>query len=453
MKRDVIWGYLSQFLQYGAALLVLPLLLKKLTAGELGIWYVFMTISTLVTMLDMGFTPTLARSVSYILGGARQLHARGHDVVVPTETGGIDFGLLNALISASRRIFFLIACAAFLLLAIPGSLYIRQLVKGDLNQFAILGAWAVFVVATVINLFYKYYTPLLQGRALFVGFYKSSAIANLGFIGATALLLQLGWGLMAVAVGYLVSALVGRWLSWRYLYDEEFSAALRDAPAAQVGALEIFQSLWHNAWRLGLGVIGSFLILKANVLLSSSYLGLATTAAYALTLQVFSALQSVSTVVFNVQLPRLAQYRVANRIEDLRKTMELGLGTALGIFVLGAVVFVLFGNLGIRWIGGHTQLLATPLLAWVALMTCLELIHSLAAGVIVTGNQVPFVKAALLSGLLIVGLSWIGLHFQERGVAWLLAVQFFVQLAYNNWQWPWRVYKEFYGQRRQEIHT
>ena len=442
MKKDVLWGYTSQFLQYGAALLVLPLLLTKLSSAELGVWYVFMTISAFVSMLDMGFTPTLARNVSYVMGGAKRLQKNGYEVV--EQSGDVDYGLVKAIVAVSRRIFFWIAAAALILLAFPGSAYILHVTHEQVDQHAVLLAWGVFVIATVINLFYKYYTPLLQGRGIFSGFYKSSTLANLGFVIVSAILLQAGLGLLAVALGYLVSALLGRWLSWYYFYDAPFKVRLEHASAASVSSAEIFSSMWHNAWRLGLGVIGAFLILRANTLLASIYLGLATTATYALTLQVFSVLQSVSIVVFNVQLPKLAQYRVTNQRKALKQTMELGFVCALGLFTFGTLLLLWVGTPLIRAIGGRTELLSGPLLALTGLMILLELSHSLAAGVIVTANQVPFVKPALLSGGAIVLSSWLGLKYAGFGVAWLIGVQFIVQLAYNNWKWPWMIYREFY---------
>lgn len=442
MKGTVVWGYLSQFLQYGAALLVLPLLLRKLTSAELGVWYVFMTIAALVSMLDMGFTPTVARNVSYVLGGAKRLRKDGYEVV--EQGADADFGLLRAMIAASQRIFFVIASLALVLLAGPGTAYILNVAKGAVDQQSLLWAWGIFVSATVLNLYFKYYTPLLQGRGLFSAFYKSSALANLGFVAVAAVLLQAGLGLPAVALGYLVAALIGRWLSWKYYYDGEFTAKLASAPPADTTVAEIFDVMWHNSWRLGMGVIGAFLILRANILLSSAYLGLATTAAYALSLQVFSMLQNMSTVVFNVQLPKLAQYRVSNQRESLIRTMEVGFGSSLGLFALGTVALLLLGASMIHWIGGRTELLSTALLAWIGLTMFLELNHSLAAGVIVTGNEVPFVLPALLSGAAIVIASWLGLKFGNFGIAWLIGCQFAVQLAYNNWKWPWVIYREYY---------
>lgn len=438
-----MWGYLSQFLQYGAALLILPLLLRKLTSAELGVWYVFMTIAALVSMLDMGFTPTVARNVSYVFGGAKCLRKDGYEVV--GQLAEVDFGLLRVMTAASRRIFFMIAALAFVLLSIPGTAYILHVAKGAVAQQNLLWAWGIFVSATVLNLYFKYYTPLLQGRGLFSAFYKSSALANLAFVAVTGVLLQAGLGLPAVALGYLVAALIGRWLSWKYYYDGAFRAQLASAPPADTTVKEISNVMWHNSWRLGLGVIGAFMILRANILISSAYLGLPTTAAYALSLQVFSMLQSMSTVVFNVQLPKIAQYRVSNQREALIRTMEMGFGSSLGLFAIGTVTLLLIGGSMIHWIGGRTELLSSALLAWIGLMMLLELNHSLAAGVIVTGNEVPFVIPALLSGAAIVIASWIGLKYGSFGIAWLIGCQFTVQLAYNNWKWPWVIYREYYS--------
>jgi O-antigen/teichoic acid export membrane protein len=443
VKKDVLWGYLSQFLQYGAALLVLPLLLRKLTSAELGVWYVFMTISALVSMLDMGFTQTLARNVSYVMGGAKQLQKNGYELV--GQGAEIDYGLLNAMIKASRRIFLVIALIGLILLAFPGSLYIFHISREQIDHQALLLTWGIFVFATVLNIFYKYYTPLLQGRGLFAEFYKSNALGNLGFIFTTAVLLQAGLSLLAVALGYFVSALIGRWLSWRYFYDKNFSLQLLRPSSTAIGFIDIFNIMWHNAWRIGLGVIGAFLILRANIFLASIYLGLATTAAYALTLQIFFMLQGISTVVFNIQLPKVAQYRLGNQLDSLKKTIKSGFGWALGLFILGTITLIFFGAEFIRVIGGQTELLPMPLLAWMGLMMFLELNHSLAAGFIVTGNQVPFVKPALISGVAIVLSSLAGLKYGGFNVGWLIGSQFVVQAAYNNWKWPLVIYKEFFN--------
>ena len=57
-KKDVLWGYIAQFFNIGAGILLLPVILKLLPADILGVWYIFLTISSLVQMIDCGFQPT-----------------------------------------------------------------------------------------------------------------------------------------------------------------------------------------------------------------------------------------------------------------------------------------------------------------------------------------------------------------------------------------------------------
>jgi len=64
---------------------------------------------------------------------------------------------------------------------------------------------------------------------------------------------------------------------------------------------------------------------------------------------------------------------------------------------------------------------------------------------------VPFVGPALLSGLAVVLLSWIGVKYGRFGLAWLIGSQFVVQLAYNNWKWPWLVYQELYSTKKHTL--
>lgn len=54
----MFYGVPCQFFNIGAGILLLPVILKLLPADILGVWYIFLTISSLVQMIDFGFQPT-----------------------------------------------------------------------------------------------------------------------------------------------------------------------------------------------------------------------------------------------------------------------------------------------------------------------------------------------------------------------------------------------------------
>ena len=53
-KKDVLWGYIAQFFNIGAGILLLPVILKLLPADILGVWYIFPVSYTHLTL------PTIA---------------------------------------------------------------------------------------------------------------------------------------------------------------------------------------------------------------------------------------------------------------------------------------------------------------------------------------------------------------------------------------------------------
>ncbi|QBJ78421.1 O-unit flippase-like protein [Aquitalea sp. USM4] len=441
MKKDIYWGYASQILQYGSALFVLPILLRKLNSNELGIWYVFMTISNLVNMLDMGFTPALTRSISYVMAGAQTLQEQGHPEYI--QDSKIEFRLLSGIISTSNKIFSLIASIALPLLILIGTPYIQHITDTIDSGNDTTTSWLLFSAAIAINLYNKRYIPILHGRGLFSRFYKCTAISNITFILAASTLLTFNFKLIGISIGFLSSAIIGNLLLSKSTYDKEFKNKIQNLNVTKKESNNIFKSIWPNSWRLGLVVIGSFLILRANTLLSSNYLGLKTTASFGLTNQVFTVLQSIALVYFGIQQQYISRLRVSSQREALLSTIEDSISRTLIIFIAGTVLFISTGNLILYIIDSGTHFLPLPALILMGVMYILELNHSLAAGIILTGNKVPYVKPALISGILIFTISLAGLNF-GGGIYWLITTQLLIQLLYNNWKWPHIIAKEFH---------
>lgn len=439
VKRTLLWGYASQFLQYGSALIVLPVVLTELTSAELGIWYVYMTIAAFVPMFEMGFTPTLARNISYVMGGARTLLKEG---VEQTKAKDVDYGMLKSLIGMTRIVFLVIAIGTCLILSTLGTWYIEKISSSDVPAREVMVSWVIFVAAITVNTYFKYYTPLLQGRGLFTEYYKANTSGNLVFVMCALLLLWKGAGLPGLAVSYLLSAIVGRFLSWHYLNDARFLNKLRAAKDLNSAGGTLFSALWQNSYKLGLVAIGTFLALRGNTLLASVYLGLELTAQYALTLQAFSVVQNLSMVAFTIQQPKLATYRVTGKKDALIALIRVFIVFTLLSFLLGSALLICFGNPVLRLIGSHTSFLPAPMLLFLGVILLLELNHSVAATIIVSGNTVPFANPALISGMAMLLVSVLLITQTSLGLWALLLSQFLVQIAYNNWKWPLAIGQE-----------
>lgn len=434
-RRDLLWGILSQFLQYGSALLVLPIMVTRLSSPEVGLWFVFMAIQSLVTILDFGFAPTFSRNFAFVFAGVQELQKEG----VAQGTGNINADLLASVIRSSRLLYAGIATLVGLALAGPGTWYLVTLLKKNPGISGVWPAWWVFALAVTINIYFLWYTPLLLGSGQVRKEYKVGII-NRGCFALFAIL-SLVWSgrLVWVSAAYLLGVLISRIYSGRAARDLVAAGSKRRIRLKD--ALKVMRIIWHTSYRSGVVSIGAFLITRFGVFVVSSFYGLTISARYSITLQIFSVILSISQVALITFLPRLASLRVSGDMAEFRR---LFLGATLYTWIVfGAMSIgvILFGNTMLAFIHSKTLLLNRGLLGLLAFIWLLEANHAASGAVIATGNTIPFMKAAVWSGLAICGLS-LTAGWLRLGLGSIILSQGIVQAAYNNWKWPQVVYAE-----------
>ena len=121
-KSDVIWSYIGYFFNLCTNLILLPFILKFIQADQLGLWFTFISVGTLVNLLDFGFSPTLMRNITYAWCGAKELKSQGVSVVLGEEP---NFQLFFKVLQACKYISLAVAGAAFVILITAGSIYIH----------------------------------------------------------------------------------------------------------------------------------------------------------------------------------------------------------------------------------------------------------------------------------------------------------------------------------------
>ncbi|MBB3195165.1 O-unit flippase-like protein [Roseateles terrae] len=428
-RSDLRWGYLAQALNVGAGLLLLPAVVRSLPSEDVGIWFVFITLTSLAQLLELGFLPTIARNTAYLFAGARSLTGQG----VPTDmhaTGQVDPALLADLTQAARRIYQWVALLGGLILMTAGSLYVLSVMTPTQDRSLVLGAWWLYAAGNICNFYYGYVNGLLQGRGDVASANQVVIVTRASMLVAGILALSVGSGLLGLGAATFLASVSGRFVAMRFFRRGAIALPERSRETIQ----RTVKLLWHNASRLGVVQLGAFLIQRANVLVASSFLGVSAAASLGLTVTILMTLSGVAAVILQVRMPRLASAQATRDVNSLRGLYgEIWL-IACGAFFAGLLILVVAGNWILQSLHSKTLLLPTPLLCLLGVIMLLELNHSLAAGYLTTRNHVPFVRAGLLSGVLIC-LTSLAL-VKPFGVAGLIAAQGVVQLAYNNWKWP-----------------
>lgn len=432
-RKDVTWGYLSQFLNVGSGIIIVPVAIKFLPTEDLGLWYLFIAIAGLAQLLEFGLQPTISRLTTYIYSGAKELRPEG----LPDKGDVLNDQLLFDLICAAKIIYRYASIGAAFLLIVIGTLYLKTFEEFQNEQF---WAWLIFSSSSIINLYFTYINGLITGRGDQKELYRVTAISKLIMLLLTVPLLMNNVGLLSMAIGSFISLIVTRVLLYRAFYRPSREEIQKLQNITSI-SFNYTKTLWLSAWKLGVTNLGAFLILRANMFIASSFLGLKVAASYGLTVQVITILSSVSAMIFNLNLPKLNALQSVNDKVGLRLLFKRSLIITHSLYFMGAICLIFIGIPLIALISSNTQLLGFSTLMLMLLMYQLELNHSICATYLTTLNKVPFVYAALISGGLIVFSGLMLSNFTAAGILGLVLSQFLIQLIYNNWYWPMLAYR------------
>ena len=438
-RKDVIWNYIATFFKIGAGLILLPFILKMMPTETVGIWTIFTTITTLIALLDLGFNPSFTRNVTYVFSGVKELKKKG--IAELNKNNAIDYGLLKGTISAMRWFYSRMTIVVLLLLLVVGNIYMYFLMQsytGDRTDLCI--AWIILIILNAYDIYTLYYDSLLQGKGLIKLSKQISVIGQLIYLIVAIVLIVLGQGLIAIVSAQALSIIIRRFLSYRAFFTKEIKASLQSSKSQN--KKEIISAIYPNAIKLGLTSIGSFLINKSAIFMGSIFLSLSEVAMYGITMQVVGILSSLAGVYYNSYIPKITQLRTTNNNKELKAIFYRGSIIQLSVFVLGGLVFVLFGNYVLDLINSQTKFLGAGMLTVVLIISFLERNHILATGFLLAKNEVPFFAASLWSGAATILLLWVFLDVVHWGVWGLILAKGIVQLAYQNWKWPLVLLKE-----------
>jgi O-antigen/teichoic acid export membrane protein len=438
-KKDIIWNYLGIFMAMGSNFFILPFMMYFLNGDSLGLWYIFLSIGGIVTLFDFGFNPTIARNVAYSWSGAIQL--RKTDVVFSNNQEP-NIGLLKKVISTCKKIYLFIAILALIILLTIGTFYILHIAKGISGNNHII-AWIIYSFAVFLNLYYGYYATFLRGVGAISKVNIANIISRSVQIVISIALLYFGFELIAVSLAYLGNGILFRMVSkssfYKYenigqrLKNENINVSLNDIK-------ETFNVVWHNAWRDGLVSLSSYLANQASILICSMYLSLTETGVYSISMQLITAIASISGALYNAFQPSLQAAHINKNINKSKTLMSTAMTLYHFVFWISVIVLVIVGIPILSLIKSDVEF-NIPILLAIALYIFLLQHHSYYASFISNTNNVPYVRSFILSSFGGTSCAILFIQTTNLGILGLVFAQIFVQGVYNNWTWPNRVWK------------
>lgn len=438
-KKDVTWSYVAKLFQIGSGLVTLPLILRLLTKEEVGMNYLMLTVSSIVGLMDFGFSPQFGRNFTYVNSGARRLCREG----VEEERGGsIDWHLLSVLISTARFVYRRLSVLALIVMLTFGTGYIWYLTEGFTNVNNSLYIWILYSFSTYFNIYFSYYSSLLTGSGMIRESSQAAILSKSAYLVLCTVFLLLDWGLFAVVAANFIAPFVQRYVSYRAYFKPELKARLAEQTVTRKDIRETFSVIWFNAKKLGINFIGAYAVNKMGMFIIGFFLPLATIGSYGLLTQLTTIVTGIANTMFVTYLPKVSNCRVTGDRPMLKRTISFSMVVGQIIMVAGALGIIFVAPYLLELIKSQTMLPSRLVCVLYLVIVALELNHSEFASVISTENKIPYVVPSLVSGGVIVLLTFIALKFTTLGLLGVVLVQGIVQAAYNNWRWPLWVFRE-----------
>lgn len=425
--QSAFWSYVSLVGGLPLSAALLPLLLWRFSLEQLAVWYLIQNLGQLIAIAETSLEPSLTRYMTYARSGVARLPAYGE--APEPASGQENTALVQEVVGAARRLYGILSWFNLGLLGLAGAALLAVLAAplGDLAQ--VLTAWGLYCLSQAVGTRCMGAIPLLLGSGHAHAAFRAFAIQRFVFGVVAALgLLWLGrlevLGLAQLA-GVVAGLLPALWLARRYLPK---AAASLSHPLAK--------ALLYASGVLWLSRLGSYLVARANLPVLSAALGLGLAGRLALTMQLIDVLIQIGQTPMFASLPRLYELSAQGATE--RSKVMVGRVFLFGwlSFIAGGAVLWGAGDELLGLLGKSGVLLGWAPLGLMLLSGLLELNYSLSGTLLMVGNRVPFVSAALVSGLLVVTLNALALTLTPAGLMTALSIPLVVQTAYNYWKWP-----------------
>lgn len=433
-KKDIAWNYIGLVFRLGVNFFLLPFLLRFLGDDELGLWYVFIAVGSVASLLQLGFAPAVARNFAYCLSGAKDLTRNG--VMEANGDRDVSWGLFANVFFVSRKIYTFISGIALVALATLGTLYVSS-VSGEAVAYA-EPIWLLYAVGVFFNLFFTYFESALRGMGRFAEINKSLVLSVLGQLVLSGILLWCGFGLVSPVVGYVAQGVAYRLLCSHYFWSfREVSENLGGGGMRRLcdaaWQKRLYKAISPNAYRDGLVMLSNYLVSQSNTLICAFFLSLADAGTYSLATQLVNAVANFASVYANSAHPSLQSAFASGDVKRERELVAKSSAAYIALYIVCGA--------GVCFVVMPLVVLIRPSYSLPLPVLALMLIHYLLwkqstnfAAFISNRNKVPYINAfiafAAAGATLSAALSAFGL-----GIWGLIVGQLTSQMVFNNWYW------------------
>ncbi|MBU1658146.1 hypothetical protein KKG72_03735 [bacterium] len=414
------WGsFLSRTLN---VIVLLPYVLVKFSNDELNIWFIIGIIISLIRLLDMGFSQTFMRVLSYARAGSRV-----QDLSKFSKSNIANYETIIEIYRTMGYIYKGISFVVFVVLLTFGTLFFYTKFMTLSNDNHALYVWIVVVFVSTYMMYGNIYTTFLQGMNHIAILRRWEIFSSLGNIFSSVLILYFNGGLfelIAVQQFWILFSVIRN----KYLVSK-IELPFNIFKQKYYINKDVFSVVWSSAWKSGLGVLMSFGLVQISGLVYTSIGNTEQVTSYLFGLRIIQILSEFSRAPFYSKIPFMASVYAKHDFEMLLKIAKKSIQLSLWSYIIAFFFIALLGDLILDMIGSNT-LLPEPLLwSLFGLAFFLERYGAMHLQLYSLTNDIVWHKANGIAGSIFIVLSIIFYNF--FGVYSFLLAYIFANVAYS----------------------
>lgn len=384
--------------------IVLPLILKRFTEGEIALWYLFSTIISLQGLLDMGFRSTFVRLLSYAVGGAFEITTVVSTEVYNKNTGSPNWELTGKVYANMALIYGWLTAIVLLVMSTLGSWSMLHPVSFVKDAQSAWIAWGIIIIASAYKFYGSIYSNYLEGLNKIALVRRWEALTSIGSIACSIIALAVNDSLLILVFinqMWVIISVIRNYLLSRAVENNQFEKIKTNYPFDKI----LFNKLWPSVWRSGVSGFMSNGLSNMSSVLYAQIGNSSSVASYLLALRIISQVKEISMAPFYSKIPLFSRLRIQGDVKQLIQKAQRGMFLSHLVFAVGVITIGLISNYLLVYINSDTKFVSNELWLLISLAYFIHRFGAMHMQLYLTTNHVIGHIADGVSGVIFIGVT------------------------------------------------
>ena len=364
-------SWASNFVRFGSAIFVIPLILKLFTPIEQSFWFFINTIIGFAMLADSGFGPTMIRAVSYFNSGADYLprNRKEYDKMEKIADEEPNLSKLKNLLTTANRIYIYLGIFAVIIISTGGLAAAWNILELSDHQTDIWIAFLIVIPYSYIMILSVKWSSFMRGLGYVAVEARFGAFQ--GVIRIISFVILLLFHLKtAYLVGFMLLEAITRYAYIQWFVLRWFKSKKVELDNRSFFDKQIFSSLWSATWRTGLLSWGAYGIQSGTSILASQMDDALLMANFLLTMRIIKFALNLARAPFYTNVPKIYHLAAKKDMLNLRRKSSEYMFLGFCVMIFASVLIIVLGNPSLEWLGIETRFVSLFLLLIIKSFFC-----------------------------------------------------------------------------------